>query len=124
MSLLLLVNGDLAGHLRDAVSRHRLVLDHLGRACPPELEQVEQSLAEIARGGHGQSGVVTPLRRANVTAMNREWLSVGELVEVTGLSESTIRRALRKGLLPSTRVGRVLRVHRDSLAAYMDGRAA
>ena len=123
MSLLLLLDGDLAGHLAVAVHRHREVLDQLGRACPSELEQLEQTLVEICTGGQERSGMVTLPARANVPGVDREWLSPLECAEVTGLSESTIRRALRNGL-PSTRVGRTLRVHRDALAAFMGERAA
>ncbi|MGZ4183354.1 MAG: helix-turn-helix domain-containing protein [Solirubrobacteraceae bacterium] len=89
---------------------------------PLELEQIEQTLTELATGGQEQSGAVAAPRCGNVPAVDREWLSVSECAGITGLSESTVRRALRDGL-PSARVGRSRRIHRDSLAEFMGGRA-
>lgn len=59
---------------------------------------------------------------------DRTWLDVAEAARVLGVHPATIRRAVRRGTLPSKRVGRCLRVRIepfdvDASASRIRGRA-
>lgn len=41
-----------------------------------------------------------------MTDPNRRWLSVADVMDMTGLSEATIRRRLADGSLPARKLGR------------------
>jgi excisionase family DNA binding protein len=63
----------------------------------------------------------TPKRHANTNTMDLPLcLSAPQVAEITGLSEKTINRRIHDGSLPAKRLGpRVLRIHRDSLLAWL-----
>lgn len=48
--------------------------------------------------------------------------SIVRLREYTGLSESGIRRLVRRGILPAVRVGRRILFRPDSIEKFLDGR--
>ena len=48
-------------------------------------------------------------------AVQREWLTLREVSEVCGVGERTVRRWVTAELLDTSRLGRSLRVHRDTL---------
>jgi excisionase family DNA binding protein len=47
-------------------------------------------------------------------------LSIEEVAEILGLEYKTIYRLIRSGSLPAARVGRVYRVYRADLEAYLE----
>ena len=118
------IDGDLAGHLAVAIHRHREVLDHLGRACPPALPELEELLLAIARGGPEQSGPATAVNGGNVRGVDHDWLTPDETAVVSGLSPRTIRRRIADGSLQSSKIGRCRRVARTDLDQFMRGQAA
>lgn len=52
-------------------------------------------------------------------AVGEEWLSTIRAAEVLGVGPSTVRRLIANGHLGAHRIGRLLRVHRDQLTAYL-----
>lgn len=56
---------------------------------------------------------------AEPTRAHRPWSNTAAVVEYTGLSISTIRKALASGALPSHRVGRRILISLDDVDAYI-----
>ncbi len=50
---------------------------------------------------------------------NREWLSYTEAGELVGLGRTTLWKLVGAGEIEAARVGRAVRINRESLAAYM-----
>jgi excisionase family DNA binding protein len=50
---------------------------------------------------------------------NREWLSYTEAMELVGLGRTTLWKLAGAGEIEVARVGRAVRINRDSLTAYM-----
>lgn len=48
-----------------------------------------------------------------------EFISVKEAVEISGLSTSTIYRALHKGELPAFKRGKRVLIHREAITKYI-----
>jgi excisionase family DNA binding protein len=48
-----------------------------------------------------------------------EWLSTDRTAQLLGVGPSTVRRLIASGQLGAHRIGRLLRVHRDQLDAYL-----
>jgi excisionase family DNA binding protein len=120
--LALHLDRDLATHLAEAVQRHRVVLHHLGNACPPELTELEALLVEVSKGPE-RSRAVNGTGAANVGAVKSEWLTTDECAVITAMSRATIRRRIADGSLRSAKVGRSRRVSEKDLEQFMDGRA-
>lgn len=55
-------------------------------------------------------------------AVERVWLNYPEAKERTGLSSTTLWRALRAGELRASGSGRGIRFHRDELDRFMESR--
>ena len=51
------------------------------------------------------------LGREELKPESREWLSPAEMAERLGIGRTTSYRLLRENLLPSSRIGRLRRVH-------------
>ena len=51
--------------------------------------------------------------------VGEEWLSTNRAAELLGVGPSTVRRLIANGHLGAHRIGRLLRVHRDQLTAYL-----
>jgi excisionase family DNA binding protein len=51
--------------------------------------------------------------------VRREWLSYRECETLAGLSRTTIWRLINAGEIEAARVGRAVRISRESLTAYM-----
>ncbi len=56
------------------------------------------------------------------TTVERVWLTYPEAKARTGLSETTLWRALRRGELEASGGGRGIRFHRDELDRFMTAR--
>ena len=54
----------------------------------------------------------------------REWLTYAEAGEMVGLSRVTLWKLVSQGDLEAARVGRAVRINRQSLTAYMKRSAA
>ncbi len=54
--------------------------------------------------------------RAEIT---REWLTYKQAEELTGLSRTTLWKLISAGDVEAARVGRAVRINRESLSAYM-----
>jgi excisionase family DNA binding protein len=57
------------------------------------------------------------------TEITREWVTYKEAEELTGLSRTTLWKITSAGHVETARVGRAVRLNRDSLNAYMKGSA-
>jgi excisionase family DNA binding protein len=51
----------------------------------------------------------------------REWVTYKQANEITGLSRTTLRKLVDEGEIQIRRVGRAVRINRQSLDAYMRG---
>jgi excisionase family DNA binding protein len=56
---------------------------------------------------------------APVPRPEREWLTYAEAGEIVGLSRVTLWKLVSAGEVEAARVGRAVRINRQSLAAYM-----
>lgn len=53
------------------------------------------------------------------TEVKREWVTYRQAEELSGLSRTTLWRLVRAGEVEAAKVGRAVRIHRESLDAYM-----
>jgi excisionase family DNA binding protein len=53
--------------------------------------------------------------------VTREWVTFKQAEEITALSRTTLRKLVDEGELRIKRVGRAVRINRESLDAYMRG---
>jgi excisionase family DNA binding protein len=51
--------------------------------------------------------------------LQREWLNYAEAREVVGLSRVTLWKLVSAGKVEAAKVGRAVRINRESLSAYM-----
>jgi len=56
---------------------------------------------------------------APVPRPEREWLTYAEAGEIVGLSRVTLWKLVSAGEVEAARVGRAVRINRESLSAYM-----
>jgi excisionase family DNA binding protein len=59
------------------------------------------------------------MKMAVETELQREWLTYAEAQAVSGLSRTTIWKLVNAGEVEAARIGRALRINRESLDAYM-----
>ena len=113
---------DAAGHLALALKVHRHQLDRRGLVSPPGLLDLEHAAAEMRIDSHGQPST-TNRRPSHDTqsddGISRAWLSPREAAREIGVSESTIRRRIKTGELPSVSRGRIRRINRHDLDQFM-----
>jgi excisionase family DNA binding protein len=60
------------------------------------------------------------LMQAEIT---REWVTYKQAEEIAGLSRTTLRKLVDEGAIRIRRVGRAVRINRESLDVYMNGEA-
>ena len=53
--------------------------------------------------------------------VTRQWVTYRQAEEITGLSRTTLRKLVDEGEIQKRRVGRAVRINRESLDAYMRG---
>jgi excisionase family DNA binding protein len=53
--------------------------------------------------------------------VTRQWVTYRQAKEITGLSRTTLRKLVDEGEIQIRRVGRAVRINRESLDAYMRG---
>jgi excisionase family DNA binding protein len=53
--------------------------------------------------------------------VTRQWVTYRQAEEITGLSRTTLRKLVDEGEIQIRRVGRAVRINRESLDAYMRG---
>lgn len=53
------------------------------------------------------------------TEVIREWVTYRQAEELSGLSRTTLWRLVRAGEVEAAKVGRAVRINRESLDAYM-----
>ncbi len=51
--------------------------------------------------------------------ITREWVTYRQAEEIAGLSRTTLRKLVGEGEIKIRRVGRAVRINRESLDAYM-----
>jgi excisionase family DNA binding protein len=59
------------------------------------------------------------MKMAVETELQREWLTYAEAQAVSGLSRTTIWSLVKSGDVEAARIGRALRINRESLNKYM-----
>ncbi len=52
--------------------------------------------------------------------ITREWVTYRQAEGITGLSRTTLRKLVDEGEIKIRRVGRAVRINRESLDAYMN----
>lgn len=112
---------DSAAHLAVALKVHRTNLDRRHLILPPALLQLEKMAAGMVRTGHEATGADS---RRGVGDDGRDglWIAPADAASEVGVSLRTVQRWM-DGPLRSTKVGRVRRVHRDDLEAFMRERS-
>ena len=113
------LDADALEHLRIALKVHRGHLDRLGLTIPPAIRDLEHTVSETVTSSHAPSRRVTRQVVADDGEAHGEWLSPKAAARHTGLSLSTVDRAVSSGQLTSVKVGRSRRIHRDDLNTYM-----
>ena len=53
--------------------------------------------------------------------VTREWVTYRQAEQIAGLSRTTLRKLVEEGEIKIKRVGRAVRINRESLDAYMNG---
>jgi excisionase family DNA binding protein len=53
--------------------------------------------------------------------VTREWVTYRQAEEIAGLSRTTLRKLVDQGDIKIRRVGRAVRINRESLDVYMNG---
>ena len=53
--------------------------------------------------------------------ITREWVTYRQAEEIAGLSRTTLRKLVDEGEIQIKRVGRAVRINRESLDAFMRG---
>ena len=48
-------------------------------------------------------------------------LSLANISDVLGVDEQTVKRAIRRGEIPVRRIGRKIRIHRDTFLQWLRG---
>ena len=110
---------DAAGHVALAL---RLYLDRLakqGGAVPPAVVELQQIIVERFTDRHEPSRTVSRPPVGDDDLAHGEWFSPKAAAHLTGLSLSTVERAIRSGQLTSVKVGRSRRIHRTAIDTYM-----
>ena len=51
--------------------------------------------------------------------ITREWLTYKEAEQLVGLSRTTLWKIINEGAIEHRKIGRAVRINRESLAAYM-----
>lgn len=60
-------------------------------------------------------------RRTMQAEVTREWVTYRQAEEIAGLSRTTLRKLVDENEIQIRRVGRAVRINRQSLDAYMNG---
>jgi len=55
--------------------------------------------------------------------VTREWVTYRQAEEIAGLSRTTLRKLVEDGEIHIRRVGRAVRINRESLDTFMNGEA-
>lgn len=119
--MLLLLDNELLGHLALAVERYRRALERNGLCEPAGLEDLQWGLVEAAKSvtaGQGGSGGTSIPAVADTQPMP-EWLTTSEVAAMTGMSISTVKRAIADGSLRSTKVGGRRRIRWTAVEEFM-----
>lgn len=73
-----------------------------------------------AHDGVGESADLATGRRGVIEAENKDWYSPDELWEWLGLGRTKIYELLRSGEIPSYKIGRVRRIRRQDIEAWLE----
>lgn len=68
-----------------------------------------------------RSAVRAELEEWDGDTETQAWLSPQQTAEIAGVSTRTIRSWISRGVLPATKHGRIVRIRRADLDAYMGG---
>ena len=51
-------------------------------------------------------------------ALKRPFISIATFADETGVNKETVRKAVHRGEIPSTRIGHIFRIPREALEAW------
>lgn len=88
-----------------------------GFGCPPELAELRRALAAMGSAPQGLASAAESDDTSDDEPV--ELLTVDQTARRMGVSADTVRRRIADGSLVATRVGVLLRVHVDDLAAFL-----
>jgi excisionase family DNA binding protein len=120
--LILALDRGVAGHVFLAMREWPAVARRNNMPLPDGWDVLQAAFERAARVQTSLDGatVVAPFPTVEPVVVERLLYTVEQLVEQTGWSEATIRRAIREGRLRVIREGRAIRVHRDDVAEWLD----
>jgi excisionase family DNA binding protein len=116
--VVLTLDADVARHLAIAIHRHRAALRERGIPEPAGLGDLEKAAVSVSKR-QAESPVDTVLDAVHSDLDDRTHLTRQDVHRLTGASLRTIDRWISTGQLPSTRHGRLRRVARADLDAFL-----
>lgn len=119
--MLILLGDDLRRHLAAAVAEHVRRLRRDGLAVPAELTRLTAAIS--ASGGPERPTLDDASSRVDSAGMQPLTVDYRDAAEVLGVSERSVRRAVRAGDLPAVRVAGSVRIRTADLTGYVEGLA-
>jgi excisionase family DNA binding protein len=68
----------------------------------------------MTKGGAAQ------MRAAEQRELERQWINYGQAQTISGLSRTTIWSLIRNRSIKAAKIGRAVRIHRESLEEFME----
>src|SRR5918998_6341193 len=81
------------------------------------LENLESALVDFEQSVSGEASLLS--QQADHEQRGVQLLSIPQLCQELGMGKSWIYRRLRRGEIPSVRLGRTIKVRRDELEQYL-----
>lgn len=86
----------------------------------PNTESEETMEQVVARDRPGDDTDLATVRRGDIEADNKDWYSPDELWRWLGLGRTKTYELLRSGEIPSYKIGRVRRIRRRDIEAWLE----
>lgn len=83
-------------------------------------ERRERTGQMVARDRVGEDSAFAPTRRGETEAESKDWYSPDELWRWLGLGRTKTYELLRSGEIPSYRIGRIRRIRREDIEAWLE----
>ncbi len=83
-------------------------------------ERKERTGQMVARDRAGEDPSFAPVRQGETEAESKDWYSPDELWRWLGLGRTKTYELLRSGEIPSYRIGRIRRIRREDIEAWLE----
>ena len=109
-------------HVCAALQDYRRRLQANGTTMPPALIDMIANVAQRSIEGHRGSNIGGIPVEADPSPVTPDMVTLAQAAQQMTCSLSTVKRRIHDGDLTAVRHGRVLRIRRDEVARYLDGR--